>query len=144
MRCSSNRASLSVHSPGVSARWLVRAGVVSCVALLVLGVGQAEAVAPNGFDTPNPQTNAGFGTAVALGDTNDDLVPDLLVGVPLEDVGATSDQGRAYLFDGATGALLDTFDSPNPEELGRLGDDVTLGDTDDMAVSAPLHSSTNS
>ena len=66
--------------------------------------------------SPNPQPGGGFGFSVAgVPDANGDGRGDLLVGAFGEDGGAPG-AGRAYLFSGATGALLLTLESPNPEQ----------------------------
>lgn len=71
--------------------------------------------------TPNPETNGYFGGAVSsVPDADGDGVADLLVGAWNEDAGATN-AGRAYLFSGATGALLRTFVSPSPTSQGIFG-----------------------
>ncbi|MEP0546713.1 MAG: Ig-like domain-containing protein [Rhodothermales bacterium] len=71
--------------------------------------------------SPNPELDAQFGRSVAgVPDTDGDGQGDLLVGAPLEDGGA-SNSGRAYLFSGATGALLRTLTSPNPQLGGVFG-----------------------
>jgi hypothetical protein len=73
------------------------------------------------FDNPTPQ-RANFGFAVAgVGDVNQDNVPDLLVGAPNHDVGRNSRQGRAFIFSGATGALLRTLENPNPRAAALFG-----------------------
>ncbi len=75
------------------------------------------------FLNPNPAPDAGggldfFGQSVAgFGD-------DVLVSAPGEDFGA-QDAGVVYLFDGATGALLQTFQKPNPATFDQFGVAVT-------------------
>jgi hypothetical protein len=77
------------------------------------------------FSSPNSQVSGTFGFSVSgVADTNGDGVPDLLVGAYKEDAGAT-DAGRAYLFSGATGALLRTLASPNPEVNAWFGYEVS-------------------
>ena len=57
----------------------------------------------------------------------------MLIGASWEDIGATN-AGAAYLFDIATGSLLETFENPTPEEgdvFGRsvaaLGQNLLVG-----------------
>jgi hypothetical protein len=59
------------------------------------------------INNPEPAAFDRFGWSVAGVGTN------LLVGTPLDDPGGVVDAGSAYLFDGGTGALLRTFNSPN-------------------------------
>ncbi len=100
--------------------------------------------APIIFDHPNPQAGANFGSAIAsVGDVNGDGVPDLLIGAPLQNVGANADQGQAYLISGATGALLLTLDNPFPQAGAKFGASVaSAGDVDgdgknDLLIGAP-------
>jgi hypothetical protein len=86
------------------------------------------------------EANGRFGTAVAnAGDVNADGVSDILVGAP--------GQGRAYVFNGATGALIFTMNSPAVETLHSFGVAVAGGkDVDgdgipDFAIGAPVQSS---
>ena len=76
--------------------------------------------------SPNQEENGRFGHSVAgVPDADGDGRGDLLVGANLEDPGFAPDNaGRAYLFSGATGAVLHTLASPNPEENGRFGQSV--------------------
>lgn len=95
---------------------------------------------------PVPQAGAGFGGALAIGETNGDGRADIVVGAETEDVTVDTitytDQGRVYVFSGANGALLHTLDSPNPEDNARFGDALATGDVNadgraDIAVGAP-------
>jgi hypothetical protein len=86
---------------------------------------------------PSPGAGAQFGYSVALVGQN------VLVGAPFDDTAGT-DAGAAYLFDGATGKLLQTFQSPNAAAgdwfgiavaavgsnvlVGALGDDTEARD----------------
>jgi Zn-dependent metalloprotease len=55
-----------------------------------------------------------------------------LIAAPFADAGAV-DAGVAYLFDGATGALLQTFQNPTPEADDRFGFGTRLAALDDRA-----------
>lgn len=83
-----------------------------------------------------------FGKAVAAQDVTGDGRADIIVGAPFEDVGGNSNQGRVYVFDGATGALTLTLNTPNPQPTARFGDAVAAGDVNgdgraDVIVGAP-------
>ncbi|MEP0844688.1 MAG: FG-GAP repeat protein [Phycisphaerae bacterium] len=74
------------------------------------------------LNSPNPENGGGFGCAVAgLEDVNGDAIGDLLVGAYQEDVAGQADAGRAYVFSGATGQLLHTLLSPNPQPSAGFG-----------------------
>jgi hypothetical protein len=79
------------------------------------------------LNTPNPQIDAHFGIAIAAGDIDGDGRAEIVVGAPDEDVGMTTVQGRAYVYSGATGALMKTLDSLNPETSGTFGGSVAVG-----------------
>ena len=100
------------------------------------------------IDSPAPQTNSKFGFYISVvGDENGDRVNDIAVGTDAQDVytgagapcgapepnGCNEDQGEAWLFSGANGALLRTFENPAPQgssknsarfgsRIGRAGD----------------------
>ena len=83
------------------------------------------------------EVGARFGAALAnAGDMNHDGVSDLIVGAP--------GRGEAFVFSGATGAILFTVTSPTQETLPSFGSAVAGGKdldndgTPDFAVGAPL------
>ena len=95
------------------------------------------------LDTPNPEPGAWFGAAVAMGDMDGDGWADIAVAARLEDVGDNETQGRVYVISGATGELILTIDSPNPQaENGEFGFGLAMGDVDgdgraEVIVGAP-------
>ncbi|MCJ7510674.1 MAG: S8 family serine peptidase [Dehalococcoidia bacterium] len=94
------------------------------------------------LNNPNPQTLAYFGRSVAVGDVNGDGKGDIAVGASNEDVGGNADQGRAYVFSGATRSLLLTLGTPNPQAGVLSGYSVAVGDVNgddkaDIAMGAP-------
>ena len=68
---------------------------------------------------PDPTTDDQFGSSVAFVGENK-----LLVGAPFADVGA-SNNGAAYLFDVASGQLLETFHAPEARHFDRFGTSLT-------------------
>jgi len=76
---------------------------------------------------PSPHDSDWFGASVAAAG------PNLLVGAPLDHVGGVS-AGGAYLFDGSTGKLLQSFHKPKPAEgewfgvsMAAVGDNILIG-----------------
>ncbi len=87
---------------------------------------------------PDEDAFDSFGGSVAgLPDLDGDGHGDLLIGSWQEDpAGAPAEAGRAHVFSGATGALLFTLASPNPEEQGHFGRAVAaVADTDGDGLS---------
>jgi hypothetical protein len=71
---------------------------------------------------PTPEAGARFGNGISVpGDVNGDGVNDVVVGAP----GATGDgepgEGRAYVFNGRTGAMIRTLDDPFAQSPGPFG-----------------------
>ena len=120
--------------------------VLVLAVLLVLVAAAAPADAQTlllTLDTPNPQAGACFGCTMAVGDVNGDGKADIVLGAQWENVGSNVRQGRVYVFSGATGALLFTLDTPNPQAGGWFGWSVAVGDVNgdgkaDIAVGAHL------
>ncbi|MFC1601452.1 immunoglobulin domain-containing protein [Candidatus Sumerlaeota bacterium] len=84
--------------------------------------------------SPNPTFDGNFGYSVSgVPDINGDGVPEALIGAPGESVegptGTIFEAGRAYVFHGASGALLYTLESPTPQDSGEFGTAVAgIGD----------------
>lgn len=95
--------------------------------------------------SPSRINGGGFGWSVGVvPDVNGDGKPDLLVGSPGEkSPGGASSAGRMHILSGATGGLIRSLLSPNPEAFGNFGFAVAgLGDINgdgsgDIAVGAP-------
>ena len=77
------------------------------------------------FNDPTPEDNATFGLGLSLVSTN------ALIGScgTTACQGAPPPTGGAYLFDTVTGALLQTFDNPDPQDSGGFGESVSLSGT---------------
>ncbi len=100
--------------------------------LLAAGLGlPARAQTTLTLPSPNPQPNGQFGYAIAtVPDTDGDGVDDLLVGAPVESYLGLSAAGRAYLYSGATGALLYALGSVNAQANGQFG--YAVAGTEDL------------
>jgi len=60
--------------------------------------------------SPDFETERLFGAAVAgIGDINGDGSPDILIGAPEQDAGGANRAGKAYIFNGSDGALIDVL-----------------------------------
>jgi hypothetical protein len=98
---------------------------------------------------PAPQEDGKMAAAVAgLGDIDGDGVPDVVLGVPGEDLGdeenGVSNVGLAYIFSGKTGQVIRTLNNPDAEAAGAAfgaalanGGDINRDGTSDVVVGAP-------
>ncbi len=76
--------------------------------------------------SPNETEHGYFGFSVSgVDDVNDDGHPDIIIGAKGESPSSAPDIGRAYVFDGLTGTMLDVIDSPNGEARGYFGFSVS-------------------
>lgn len=81
-------------------------------------------------DASTRGTKASFGSYVGkLGDITGDGAPELLITALGVDVGASQDQGRAYVYNGATGALIKRLDMPQTDAATQIGRRPAFGRT---------------
>jgi hypothetical protein len=119
---------------------MIRTALLSAL-LLPAALAHAQVIALN---TNSPVANGFHGGSVAsVPDCNGDGIADIIVGARLEDEAAVFMVGRAYLYSGLNGALLQDFISPHLETDGNFGDRVAgVPDVDgdgrgDVLISAP-------
>jgi hypothetical protein len=68
-----------------------------------------------------PETNDGFGSALAVGDLDGDSFPDLAVGVPGEEYFANTDVGDVILLHGTAGGLSGAGAQSMQREISNIG-----------------------
>lgn len=96
------------------------------------------------YQIDGPNLGAQFGASVAnIGDADFDGIDDFTVGAPYADINGLTDNGAAYTYSGATGALLHRFHGAFDD--GQFGRAVAfIGDVDgdgnnDLLASEPNH-----
>jgi hypothetical protein len=138
---------LAVGAPGEDVGSAIRTGAVTVLfgsdagltttgsQTLFQGAGGVAGTAEHGDS---------FGSSLATGLLAGDDVADLVVGVPFEDVGATTNAGAVNILAGSAGGLVNgsLLTQGNPEEIDTFGRAVATGDFDatdgdDVAVGAP-------
>lgn len=78
--------------------------------------------------SPNEEANGLFGYSVgATGDLGGDGAGDMVVGAYGEEVDDLDESGRAYVFSGATGAVVASVASPGELGSARCGSSTALG-----------------
>jgi hypothetical protein len=117
---------LLVSAPGLDVSGNVDAGKV----LIVDG---KRGLVFGSYSSPDPQQDAGFGSALPStppGDLSGDSEPDIYLSAPGQDLGVV-DQGRAYALSGdvISPFLIRTFDDPLPATGAKFGAGIAaLGD----------------
>jgi len=107
-------------SRGLAAPRRVAALAAACSALVLLPSHLSADMLT--LISPNEAAQGNFGSSVAgIPDADGDGIDDLIVGASGEDGGGVDGAGRAYVFFGASGALIRSHSSPNDSLQGRYG-----------------------
>ncbi len=124
-------------------RALITFTTIGLVGTTVTGVRAAEIPADRADLTlPGPSAQQWFGSSVRLtSDLSGNGRADLIVGAPLADPIASTGPGRAFVYEGATGTLLFTFEGEvNGDRFGSavtgIGD-LTGNGAGDLLIGAP-------
>ncbi len=87
----------------------------------------------------SPQTFARFGAAIHLSaDLTGDGRPDILVGVPDQNVGGLINAGEVLIFTGANGKKFQTLISDLPQDSAGFGSAITTADFDGDGTPTPV------
>ncbi len=94
--------------------------------------------------SPQPVANEGFGSGLAIGDFNDDSIPDLFVGAFYYSV-PVSQAGRAYVMYGPSLSQFPSFDEPPQSSANQFGRRIRAADLDgngddEMLIGVPSSS----
>ena len=88
---------------------------------------------------PTSQKSARAGASVAaIDDVTGDGRPDIMVGVPDQDVGGRINAGKTLIFSGADGALFQTLTSATPQAFAGFGFTVAAADFDGDGIPTPI------
>jgi hypothetical protein len=104
-------------------RQLLFLTIFALLAMLSRVLSAAPGVLLFKLTAPDPQPGAGFGYVISMVDG------DILVGEFLRNLGSGMDaRGRAYLFDGQSGNLNQTFNLPEPMREDLFASSLAGGD----------------
>ena len=88
---------------------------------------------------PTSQKSARAGASVAaIDDVTGDGRPDIMVGVPDQDVGGRINAGETLIFSGANGALFQTLTSATPQAFAGFGFALAAADFDGDGIPTPI------
>ena len=88
---------------------------------------------------PTSQKSARAGASVAaIDDVTGDGRPDIMVGVPDQDVGGRINAGETLIFSGANGALFQTLTSATPQAFAGFGSALAGVDFDGDGIPTPV------
>ena len=101
---------------------------------------------PTAIASPSPQAKGFFGTDLHVaGDLDRDGVNDVIAAQSSTTVNGLANVGRVWVLSGRTGAVIRTFDDPQPQTNGRFGSSaIGIGDVNgdgvpDLAIGANGH-----
>ncbi|HEX2700149.1 MAG TPA: integrin alpha [Acidimicrobiales bacterium] len=120
-----------VGAPSLDVGTMTNAGRVYAVSGTSLVSGSTPTILYT-IDDPEPQPSAQFGFFISnVGDSNADGKADIVIGTDAQDIelvpgactfpsapepnNCNENQGKAWLFNGANGAMIRAFDNPNPQ-----------------------------
>jgi hypothetical protein len=130
---------LAIGAPGEDLATIPNAGAVTVL------YGSASGLSATGSqffsqDTPGvlgaAEAEDGFGTALGVGDFNNDSLADLAIGVPSEGVGAASQAGAVNVLYGAASGLTATGNQQWLQGSGGTGGVAEVGDQFGFALTS--------
>ena len=130
---------LAIGVPGEDLATITDAGAVTVL------YGSASGLSATGSqfftqDTPGvlgaAEAEDGFGSALGVGDFNNDTLADLAIGVPSEGVGGAAQAGAVNVLYGATGGLTATGNQQWLQGSGGVGGVAEVGDQFGFALTS--------